>query len=143
MSQGKRDTWGLKESSLVVFARFPQLSALEIPGWGHEVAYVRIIFSSENSTPSQLAILGNISYLEPTGRGRFLYRGCPLKDADRPRGASGGSLILDTWTLSSSLWLLSPLTLMPPTSPNTRSPPRSGLPAVGVCGGVCEHCIGE
>ena len=39
MSQGKRDTWGLKESSLVVFARFPQLSALEIPGWGHEVAY--------------------------------------------------------------------------------------------------------
>ena len=51
MSQGKRDTWGLKESSLVVFARFPQLSALEIPGWGHEVAYMRII--SENSTPSQ------------------------------------------------------------------------------------------
>ena len=85
------------------------------------------------------SILGNISYLEPTGRGRFLYRGCPLKDADRPRGASGGSLILDTWTLSSSLWLLSPLTLMPPHPQTPVRPPGVGYQLwvfVGVCASI-------
>ena len=136
MSQGKRDTWGLKESSLVVFARFPQLSALEIPGWGHEVAYEDYFQFREFNTQS---ILGNISYLEPTGRGRFLYRGCPLKDADRPRGASGGSLILDTWTLSSSLWLLSPLTLVPPHPQTPVRPPGVGYQLwvfVGVCASI-------
>ena len=116
--------------SLVLFARYPQSSALDIPGvmrW-----HLALFASSECSKSLVNDCQPNISYLEPTGRGGLHCRGCPLKDADRPRGASGGSLILDTWTpspLSSRLPLLPPL--MPPSTPKHPSAPLEWVTSCG------------
>ena len=65
MSQGKRDTWGSNSyrGSLALFARYPQSSALEIPG-GHEVVY-DISFmkcSIKASISSQLEIIVNQTF---------------------------------------------------------------------------------
>ena len=142
MSQGKRDTWGLKESSLVVFARFPQLSALEIPGWGHEVAYedyfqFREFNTQSTGNPWQHFISG------ADRKGKVSLQGLSFERCRQTSRSLRG--LTDPRHLDALLLFMTavPSNTDAPTSPNTRSPPRSGLPAVGVCGGVCEHCIGE
>ena len=152
MSQGKRDPKENEKGHLggrsyrqgcpsPVIARLPQSSAFGIPG-GHEVAFgisVRKDFKGfKASVSSVLSTKRFLSGADRKGEGFTAGGeggGCPLKDADRPRGASGGSLSLDTWTPPSH----PDCSLFPSKHP---SDPRSGLPAVGVCGGVCEHCIG-
>ena len=83
MSQGKRDTWGSNSyrGSLALFARYPQSSALEIPG-GHEVVY-DISFSEVFNQSFHFQSTGNhcqpnVSYLEPTGRGGCFTAGVVL-----------------------------------------------------------------
>ena len=71
-------------------------------------------------------------------KGRLFHcRGCPLKDPDRPRGASGVSLILDTWTPSPSSFPCSPPHTHTPETP--LRPPGVGYQLwvfVGVCASI-------